>query len=374
MTRDQSPYSFDPLDSLVAAGIMGLAVGDAMGVPEEFRPRQELDLDPVTDFRAYGTFSQPAGTWSDDTSLTLCLLDSLSGGLDYGDIMEKFQDWKDRGAYTPYGEAFDMGRTTVNALYKFKMGTPPARCGGDQPTDNGNGSLMRILPAAFYLYDRFGTDTLVYDASEVIHNISSLTHRHPRSIVACGIYTRVAILLISGKSAEEAAAGAADVIAYYSAQKRFAHEASRYSRLASIPFFRSLSREEIRSSGYVVDTLEAAIWCLLTTDSYRDCILKAVNLGEDTDTTAAVAGGLAGILYGYCAVREMAQKLAKADYILALCKKFERAAQGTTAYGAARSGESRARLRSCRTEGDMGSVGGAKGVLDGFWSFLSKGK
>jgi len=126
----------------VINGIMGLCVGDALGVPVEFKKRDELKRKPVENMLGYGTHNQPAGTWSDDTSMSLCLLDSLSQGLDYQDIMRKFLEWYDEGAYTPYGEVFDIGGTTREALERFVKGTPPLNCGGSSERDNGNGGIL----------------------------------------------------------------------------------------------------------------------------------------------------------------------------------------------------------------------------------------
>ncbi len=326
MTRMVDRDTYNKKDSYVTSGIMGLAVGDAMGIPVEFRSRELIDRDPVVDFREYGTFEQPMGTWSDDTSMTLCLLDSLSKGLNYADIMEKFQQWGDTGAYTPHGSAFDMGRTTTNALFKYKLGVAPLLCGGDQEMDNGNGSLMRILPCAFFLYKKYETDVVCDDALEIVHKVSGLTHRHPRSLIACGIYIAAAVRLIAGEPVKDAISGSIEeTVKYYSGLPKMSAETKYFGRLLHIDSFTMLSRSQIQSSGYVVDSIEAAFWCLLNTSSYRECILKAVNLGEDTDTVAAIAGGLAGIYYGYASFSEMGSKLVKSDYILSLCGKFEQA-------------------------------------------------
>jgi ADP-ribosylglycohydrolase len=151
-------------------------------------------------------------------------------------------------------------------------------CGGKSCMDNGNGSLMRILPLAF-----------AKCTNRDIVNVASLTHAHPISLDACIIYITVAKNLLNGVPAKEAI--------YYAANYTGLPE---YNRLKMLE---TLTRYEIRSSGYVVDTLEAALWCFLNTDTYRECILTAVNMGDDTDTVAAVAGGLAGILYG-CGSKE----------------------------------------------------------------------
>jgi len=324
MNQKRTRDIYNPLESKVAAGIMGLAVGDAIGVPVEFIDRETRDRDPVIDFREFGTFMQPLGTWSDDTSLTLCLLDSLSDGLDYKDIMDKFQKWGDTGSYTPFGEAFDMGRTTTNSIVKYKLGVAPLLCGGDQESDNGNGSLMRILPAVFLLYRKSGTDIMNNADMDILHKISGLTHRHPRSLVACGIYAAAAVRLMDGEPIRKAVEhGVRAAFDYYRKKPVFAVELKHFERLIPLADFIKISREDIKSGGYVVDSIEAAFWCLLTTKTYRNCILKAVNLGEDTDTTAAICGGLAGIHYGYAAVGDMGSRLVKNEYILSLCEKFD---------------------------------------------------
>jgi len=133
-------------------GIMGLCVADALGVPVEFVDRETLLKNPVVDMRSYGTYNQPVGTWSDDTSMTLCLADSLSRGLDYDSIMKNFMRWINEGEFTPHGEVFDVGNATRRALGRFEKGAAPLNCGGTSDNDNGNGSLMRILPKKLILF------------------------------------------------------------------------------------------------------------------------------------------------------------------------------------------------------------------------------
>ena len=176
-------YGYD--NAIVLNGIMGLVVGDALGVPIEFQDRETLRKDPVINMRGYGTYNQPPGTWSDDSSMTLALLDSLTNGLDYKDIMDKFIGWFDKGEYTPYGQMFDIGIATRQALTRYKKGMSALECGGQDEYDNGNGSLMRILPALYYLQAKYGDEFIENDeAFDIVHNISSLTHRHKRSQMA----------------------------------------------------------------------------------------------------------------------------------------------------------------------------------------------
>jgi ADP-ribosyl-[dinitrogen reductase] hydrolase len=334
----------DTRTAKLVSGILGFAVGDALGVPVEFKPRAELAANPVTGMRAHGSHNQPAGTWSDDTSMVLATLDSLASDMeaqhpvdhqDYAGLMQRFTDWFDHGAFTPYGQAFDFGSTTARAIGHFKAGIPPLDCGCTGEFDNGNGSLMRILPIVFYLEHYFGTDFEKRkdhhqnrDAFTIIHNISALTHAHPRSQLACGLYCCIAAKLLGDLPLPIAInAGLITAMEYYNSRRLFANELQHYHRLFA-KNFPTLHEKSIKSSGYVVDTLEAALWCLLTTTSYRDCVLKAVNLGEDTDTIAAVAGGLAGMHYGVEAIpAEWRATLVKQDYILGLCARFTQASE-----------------------------------------------
>lgn len=285
--------------------VMGLVVGDALGVPVEFKQR---DTFTVTDMIGYGTYNQPPGTWSDDSSLTLATMESIiqfpEGEIIPEHIMLSFSKWLNKGEFTPYGEVFDVGGTTEAAIRRFNCGIEPLKCGLNHCKYNGNGSLMRILPLA-----------LMPSSMNDINNVSSLTHVHEISKRACRFYVATAKQLLKY--------GTLDYCLKYSL-RYFGEWAKEFSRLPKIP---ELKRDEIRSTGYVVDTLEAALWCAYHTNSYRDCVLTAVNLGGDTDTIAAVAGGLAGIIYG-CGGEsgipdEWIQQIARKDWIRELCERFE---------------------------------------------------
>lgn len=303
-------------------GIMGLCVADALGVPVEFTDREELVNNPVVTMRGYGTHNQPVGTWSDDTSMTLCLVDSLINGVDYDQIMSNFRNWFRFGAYTPYQETFDIGLATQKALIMYERGEQPLKCGGKNEMDNGNGSLMRILPIVYYLRTKYKSFHKNEEAMEIIHNVSSLTHAHKRSLIACGIYCMIASNLLDGMSIQKAVEqGVLTAFQYYQNEEYY-KELMHYKRLLGEDFI-NISIDNIKSTGYVVDTIEASLWCLLNTESYKSCVLKSVNLGDDTDTVAAIAGGLAGIYYGYDKIpTEWLNVIAKRDYIEKLCMQF----------------------------------------------------
>jgi ADP-ribosyl-[dinitrogen reductase] hydrolase len=303
---------------------MGLCVADALGLPVSSYPRDVLDRRPVTGMRAYGTYHQPAGAWSDNTSLTMCLAESLLHGLDYFDIMNHFRKWMFEGEYTPYGTAFGVGNCTAKAVFRYDHGKEPLSCGGTTEGDNGNGSLIRILPTLFFLRSAYGAEWFGQDeAMTIIHNVSKLTHGHKRSWIACSIYLSIADELMNGKNAEEAVHhGIARAYDYYLPLEDYGMDLRYYDRLRQ-KSFSGLHTGEIRSSGYVVETLEAAIWCLLNTKSYSECALRAVNLGSDTDTVAAVAGSLAGLCYGYGSIpEEWLATIARREYLEDICMRL----------------------------------------------------
>lgn len=300
----------------IKAVMLGHAVGDALGVPVEFCERDELFKKPVTDMVGYGTYPYPEGCWSDDTSMSLAALDSLaSGKLDFDDIIVKFGEWYYDDEYTPTGEMFDVGNTCSYAIDNyFAYHKPIEKCGLTDEYSNGNGSLMRIHPFVLYAYvNQMSVDEWL----GMIVKASALTHSHDRSKIGCLIYTFVMMSLLKDKGKDGIKDALKKAERYLSACAEF----TPYERIFKNDFA-ELPRAEIKSSGYVVDTLEAAIWCLLTTENYRDCVLKAVNLGDDTDTVAAVAGSLASALYGYDAIpKEWLDTLKRRDYIEEMCER-----------------------------------------------------
>ena len=314
------------INQTIKAVVLGHAVADALGVPVEFLSRESLCQEPVCSMLGYGTYPVPAGSWSDDTSMSLAALDCIaSGSIHWDRIMVAFGEWYYKDNYTPTGVMFDVGGTCSRAIDNyFVRHMPVESCGLYESFANGNGSLMRIHP--FSLMSWF-CPALRAQHEEIIDRASALTHGHERSKLACKIYTQILFALL------EQPKRAAVVEALRASAHKYCgnSEYGAYERLFSSDFA-DLPVEAIKSTGYVVDSLEAAVWCLLTTDSYRACVLKAVNLGEDTDTVAAIAGGLAGALYGYDAIpREWLDTLIKREYIEEMC---DRAAAVWAASGA----------------------------------------
>lgn len=301
--------------SRILGGLYGSLIGDALGVPVEFKPRADRVHDPVTDMRDYGTHGQPRGTWSDDGALLLCAVESLTEReFDTRDMGERFVRWFSQGLWTAHGTLFDIGFATRKALRLIEEGCPAEIAGGEDVNSNGNGSLMRILPVPLASLDC--EENAFVDR---IIRASSITHAHDRSKMTCVLHGYCIRSLMKGAKAATAVP---------QAQASFLQ---RYSEHAEMPQFsllldRNLQdrlEHEIESSAYVLDTLAASLWCLLTTSSFAECVLKAVNLGDDTDTTGCVAGGLAGVYYGIEAIpSEWLGVLPRQDELRRLFQRF----------------------------------------------------
>lgn len=245
--------------SKVRAGVIGHAIGDALGVPVEFTSRSRLAYHPIRDMKGFGTHGMPAGTWSDDTSMEIALLQSLidKGSFDYKDIMDNFCKWWDNDEFTATGRAFDIGGTCAGAISNYRIGISPLECGEKGERSNGNGSLMRILPVAYVCYDN---SIVGNDRYELVRKVSSLTHAHEISVLGCFYYINFICCLLDGDN---------PAVAYRKAQQE---DYSMFSGSAREAYHRILTddiagynEDDISSSGYVLSSLEASLWCLLTT-------------------------------------------------------------------------------------------------------------
>ncbi|KAF1084747.1 ADP-ribosyl-(dinitrogen reductase) glycohydrolase [Sporotomaculum syntrophicum] len=302
----------------IIGGILGVITGDALGLPVQFLSRQDVQKNPIKEMTGYGTFNTPPGTWSDDSSLTLCLVETLSSqGYDLTAIGQNFVRWFAAGHWTPFGRAFDIGGATWEAMENLSSGVEPLLAGPAGERNNGNGSLMRILPAAIYFAGEEDSELV-----QKICAISRITHGHPRSQLACCLYALLVKELLNGKSPVAAYAALQQKAATIFPGKALAGELPHFERVlaGTLPVE---PEERIKSSGYVVDTLEAAIWCLLNESSFAATLLTAVNLGEDTDTVGAVTGGLAGVYYGLTCIPDVWLKaIIHIDEIKSLCAQF----------------------------------------------------
>jgi ADP-ribosylglycohydrolase len=311
----------------IKGGIIGVAVGDALGVPYEFLSRDEMKERPAKSLIGYGSHYQPAGTWSDDSSLTFCLMEGLLNGYNTKSIADKFIAWYDESYWTPHGYVFDIGITTRQSILYMKKGHAPEICGGMDEYSNGNGSLMRILPLVYFIKDIESID----ERYQIVKDISSLTHAHLRSIIACFIYTEYALELLKNSNKLDAYHAIKNrVKTYLNTRDLNPKELGFYFEILDEDVY-NIEEDRISGSGYVVNALKASLWCFINMKSYEDAVIKAVNLGEDTDTTAAITGGLAGLHYGVDSIpKAWRDKLAKYEQIEDLIFRFYKSLENET--------------------------------------------
>lgn len=297
---DEDQPAAERIRDRAIGALAGLAVGDAVGTPLEFQPRDSTA--PLTDMIGGGPFRLEPGEWTDDTSMALCLADSLLAsdpGFDPADLMRRFVAWWEEGENSVNQRGcFDIGLTVKAALQRWLRERDPD-AGSPDPRAAGNGSLMRLSPVAIrYWNDRTRLQDIAIRQSRT-------THAAAEALDACALYAEILADAIAGlprsqllRPRETCYSGAVQAIAAGG--------------------WRGKRRDEIQSSGYVVHSLEAALWCVGSTVDFRSAVLKAANLGDDADTTAAIAGQLAGTLYGASGIpRHWMQRLAGREAILA---------------------------------------------------------
>lgn len=306
------------MNEKMESGIMGFAVGDALGVPVEFLNRDLLQRNPIKEMVGYGSHKVPEGTWSDDTSLMIATMDSIreNGDVNFDDTMYKFTEWVNYAKYTATDELFDIGISTRKAILNFKRGEKAIKCGTKGINENGNGSLMRILPFVYYL--KF-SDFSEEERTTLINQASALTHAHEISKLGCKIYADYVTLLLDGVDKVKAL----DLLKEIDYNKYYSNDSVKVYQRILKGDLKSLNIDQIRSSGYVVDSLEASLWCTVKNNNYEDAVVAAINLGEDTDTIGAITGSLNGIIYGKNNIPERwLNKLKKKDYLEELSNQF----------------------------------------------------
>ena len=301
--------------------LLGTAIGDALGLPIQFLEREVVAKNPITTMEGLDQFNIPAGTWSDNTSLSFCLAESLCNGYDLNDIINKFTKWMYEDYWTPANETFDINYINYFAIVNLRNNGSPHVAGIDNKRGNRDGSLMRILPLVPYILNMEEENRF-----RIIKEISSLTYRHSRSILACIALCEFAIQYINLQSVEEAYQAMQQTILQLLKRDMFIEEGIPFERLTGLSYeeFKTIALKDIHSTEYVIDTLEASLWCIFNTTSYKDAVLKAVNLGDDANTVGAITGGLAGIIYGYDTIpSEWLEVLAKKDDIIELANKLD---------------------------------------------------
>lgn len=279
------------IEDKIKGAIIGACVGDCIGVPFEFMERDEIQKYNILKPSTRGNHNQEIGTWSDDSSMIFCTMESLCRGYNYKDIGDTFVKWAYESYWTPNGIVFDVGGTTANALRLIR--SKKQYTGINKFNHCGNGSLMRIIPLLFYIHknkkQRF----------KIIQEVSSLTHSHPICIIGCAIYIEFALNILEGQAIEEAYKNMQDTIC--DIYDEYPEALNKYQRILfkEIDFLKTIDKNLLSGSGYIVDTLETALYSFLSTSNYKESICTAISIGKDTDTTACIVGGLSGMYYGF---------------------------------------------------------------------------
>jgi ADP-ribosyl-[dinitrogen reductase] hydrolase len=291
--------------------LLGLAVGDALGTAVEFRPRGSFA--PLTDMVGGGPFALLPGQWTDDTSMALCLAASLldADGFDAEDQLRRYLRWRDEGYMSSNGRCFDIGRTIDDALRRYED-SGEVLAGSAHPHAAGNGCIMRLAPVPmFFAADR---EQAVHYAAESART----THGAAECLDACRLLSAMLCDAFDGVDKEAILRG----------QTGLELSEPAIAEIAEGAYF-DKPAEAIRGSGYVVECLEAALWCFHRTDSFEDAVLAAANLGDDADTTAAVCGQLAGAHYGIAGIpARWLQKLAARSMIEQMAMALDRGDAG----------------------------------------------
>ena len=292
--------------------LMGLAVGDAVGTTVEFEPRDSFP--PVTDMVGGGPFGLQAGEWTDDTSMALCLAESLveCGGFDARDQMDRYVRWWKEGYLSSTGECFDIGGTVRDALSGYQSTGQPL-AGSTDPYSAGNGSLMRLAPVPLF----FAGDPS--QAIDMSGESSRTTHGAATCVDACRYFGGLIVGAVQGMDKEALLASRYSPVAGLWDRHPLCAEIDEIAAGS----FRRKERAEIAGSGHVVKALEAALWAFYRSQTFREGCLLAVNLGDDTDTTAAIYGQIAGAYYGIDGIpSEWRGRIAQTELITQLCDRL----------------------------------------------------
>jgi ADP-ribosyl-[dinitrogen reductase] hydrolase len=291
-----------------AGSLAGLASGDAVGTTVEFRSRGTFA--PVTDMVGGGPFDLAPGQWTDDTSMALCLAESLlaQNGFDARDQMGRYLNWWVEGYLSSTGECFDIGMTVRGALERFQRTGEPYS-GSTDPHTAGNGSLMRLAPVVLFFFPRL--DQVVHFSAAS----SRTTHGAPEAVECCKLLAYILTRCLAGLPKDEVLNATGLVL-----------QQPNVANLAAAGYTNK-TQNMIRGTGYAVASLEAALWCFSSTSDFESAVLTAANLGDDADTTAAIVGQVAGAFYGLKGIpKHWLERLHRGDQILSTAEALYAAA------------------------------------------------
>lgn len=300
-------------------GLLGMVIGDAMGVPFEFRSRKEINKKNIALMIGYGTHFQVSGTWSDDSSMAFCIMDSIlkNDGYNASHLADTFVKWMNEGYLTPHGKVFDIGISTSKSLKNYAYWKDFKTSGLTEEKDNGNGALMRILPFIYYV-----KNFPIEKRFDFIKEESGITHNHAISHIGCFYYSEFIINLLNGLSKKEAYFKTAETVLNFFENHEYNNYLSYYKRLLEGKIWREKATN-IRGNGFIVSTLEASIWSFMRNKSFISCLENVIALGEDTDTTGCVTGGIAGVYFPEKQIsEEYINVLANKNKVLELIKNY----------------------------------------------------
>ncbi|WP_028978346.1 ADP-ribosylglycohydrolase family protein [Sporocytophaga myxococcoides] len=305
--------------------LFGIAVGEALGIPFESMERIDMFKNPVFDMVGFKAYNQPSGTWSHSSALTFCVAESIANGYDLETTATNFIRWKNESCKSAKGYIFNNNNSTVRAISRLEKIINQSQEGNQSlfsytsGIDNSNGSLMRILPLLYEI--RVKNIKIQFD---IIWNNSSLTHNHIRAAMCCMIYLKVAEYILNGHEKSDAYHRTRlDIKELWDVIGFDKNETKYFERLIQSDIS-ICSIENLRSGDYVIESLETSLWCLLKSDSYKEAVLKSINLGNNTSSIGAITGGLAGLYYGYKSIPDnWIEKLTKRKYIHDLANRLD---------------------------------------------------
>ena len=303
----------------VKEGIIGCAIGDALGVSSKGHSRDYLLDHPVLKMTPSIKKGIPKGAWSDSTSLMLATTDAIiKRNINYNYIAENCVSWFTSNKYCSVGEAFGIGNTTLKALIKFtKRENEAYECGLSEYNNNGNSALKMMLPLAFYFTAKKSSDKEIYDT---VKKVCSITHRHQISLCACYIYVNYIIFLLNGNNKF----GSLKLLKSLD-YSMFSNKVLAYFSPILFGNISELDIDEIASTSFVVDTLNSTLWCFIQSTNFKDCILATANIGDDTSSIGALCGAMAGIYYGTNKIpASWINDLRKKEYLVNISEEYEK--------------------------------------------------
>lgn len=281
---------------LLFQSLTAVALGDALGFPIQHDTRPNPFDEPVNQMVDHQATGVPAGTWSDDTSMSIASLVSLTFGYNLNDLMIRYSQWYHLGDYTPFNHTYAVNNTIKAAIERFDHGIAPELCGGTLDSDNNNTALKRLMPLAFFILTKNRQYSFDADTVKLIHDYTATTNRTPKTFIGSGILTNVIIRLIQNPNKYAMLRAVKEALDYYRSKDEFAAQVPFFEQLEESHFLRQ-SSAKLRPSSDVIATLNTVFWCLMNSEQYNVAVAKAVNMGTEANTIGSITSMLASLLF-----------------------------------------------------------------------------